>query len=202
MAPCRERLSDSQSKVFLAFFLETNTLCHQLQAEAFKRSTERLVNELSRSARSAHEKLETIEERSGQLIRESDHLRRSLSSIRSQTEHLSVASDDVRARIGDVLESSLAIVERSEAIASAQAELRDGQAAMRDKVAAGTAQVEASYRIIGEEMGRLKEAADDVGRVVGRSLENQRKLLDGQAKAMEGLDDLYSFQAQALQESR
>uniref|UniRef100_J3MNW7 Protein GAMETE EXPRESSED 1 n=2 Tax=Oryza brachyantha TaxID=4533 RepID=J3MNW7_ORYBR len=98
---------------------------------------------------------------------------------------------------------------------------------MRDKVAAGMAQVEASYRSIGEEMGRLKEeamgierevravggamaarmerlqsAADDVGRVVGRSLENQRKLLDGQAKAMEGLDALHTFQAQALQESR
>jgi hypothetical protein len=31
MVHCRKRLSDSESKVFLEFFLETNTLCHQLQ---------------------------------------------------------------------------------------------------------------------------------------------------------------------------
>uniref|UniRef100_A0A0E0I5E7 Uncharacterized protein n=1 Tax=Oryza nivara TaxID=4536 RepID=A0A0E0I5E7_ORYNI len=227
MVHCRERLSDSESKVFLAFFLETNTLCHQLQAEAFKRSTERLVNDLTRSARSAREKLEAIEERSEKIMRESDHLRRSLSSIMSQTEHLATASEDVRARIGDVLDRSAAIFERSREIAAAQAELRGGQAAMREELAAGMAQVEASYRSIGEEMGRLKQeamgierevravgdamaarmvdlqsAADDIGAAAGRSLENQMLLLDGQAKAMEGLNHIYSFQAQALQESR
>uniref|UniRef100_A0A0D3GUQ7 Protein GAMETE EXPRESSED 1 n=1 Tax=Oryza barthii TaxID=65489 RepID=A0A0D3GUQ7_9ORYZ len=227
MVHCRERLSDSESKVFLAFFLETNTLCHQLQAEAFKRSTERLVNDLTRSARSAREKLEAIEERSEKIMRESDHLRRSLSSIMSQTEHLATASEDVRARIGDVLDRSAAIFERSKEIAAAQAELRGGQAAMREELAAGMAQVEASYRSIGEEMGRLRHkamgierevravgdamaarmvdlqsAADDIGAAAGRSLENQMLLLDGQAKAMEGLNHLYSFQAQALQESR
>uniref|UniRef100_A0A0E0EFW6 Protein GAMETE EXPRESSED 1 n=1 Tax=Oryza meridionalis TaxID=40149 RepID=A0A0E0EFW6_9ORYZ len=227
MVHCRERLSDSESKVFLAFFLETNTLCHQLQAEAFKRSTERLVNDLTRSARSAHEKLEAIEERSEKIMRDSDHLRRSLSSIMSQTEHLATASEDARARIGDVLDRSAAIFERSKGIAAAQAELRGGQAAMREELAAGMAQVEASYRSIGEEMGRLRQeamgierevravgdamaarmvdlqsAADDIGAAAGRSLENQMLLLDGQAKAMEGLNHLYSFQAQALQESR
>lgn len=31
MVHCRKRLSDSEAKVFLEFFLETNTLCHQLQ---------------------------------------------------------------------------------------------------------------------------------------------------------------------------
>ncbi|XP_021320097.1 protein GAMETE EXPRESSED 1 isoform X2 [Sorghum bicolor] len=36
MVHCRKRLSESEGKVFLEFFLETNTLCHQLQAEAFK----------------------------------------------------------------------------------------------------------------------------------------------------------------------
>uniref|UniRef100_A0A0E0LPI3 Uncharacterized protein n=1 Tax=Oryza punctata TaxID=4537 RepID=A0A0E0LPI3_ORYPU len=227
MVHCRTRLSDSESKVFLAFFLETNTLCHQLQAEAFKQSTERLVNDLTRSARSAREKLETIEERSEKIMQESDHLRRSLSSIRAQTEHLATASEDVRSRIDDVLERSAAIFEQSKEIAAAQVELREGQAEMREKLAAGMAQVEASYRSIGEEMEMLKQeamgierevravgdamaarmvelqsAADDIGAAAGKSLENQMLLLDGQAKAMEGLNHLYSFQAQALQESR
>jgi hypothetical protein len=31
MVNCLSRLSDSEAKVFLEFFLETNTLCHQLQ---------------------------------------------------------------------------------------------------------------------------------------------------------------------------
>jgi hypothetical protein len=31
MVHCRKRLSESEDKVFLEFFLETNTLCHQLQ---------------------------------------------------------------------------------------------------------------------------------------------------------------------------
>jgi hypothetical protein len=31
MVHCRRRLGESEDKVFLEFFLETNTLCHQLQ---------------------------------------------------------------------------------------------------------------------------------------------------------------------------
>jgi hypothetical protein len=31
MVHCRKQLSESEGKVFLEFFLETNTLCHQLQ---------------------------------------------------------------------------------------------------------------------------------------------------------------------------
>ncbi|KAL6657397.1 hypothetical protein ACP70R_005177 [Stipagrostis hirtigluma subsp. patula] len=227
MVHCRKRLTDSEGKVFLEFFLETGTLCHQLQAEAFKHSTERLVNDLSRTSKSAYEKLETIEERSDHLMQESEGLRRSLSSIAAQTDHLAAASKDAGARIGDVLERSAAISEQARDIASAQAALRIGQAEMRDAVAAGMARVQESYRSIGDGMDKLREGtvgvekevravgdamatrmdglqrtADDIGAVAGRSLENQMELLDGQAKAMRGLNDLHSFQAQALEESR
>jgi hypothetical protein len=34
------------------------------------------------------------------------------------------------------------------------------------------------------------------------SLENQKQLIDGQSRATEGLNNLHSFQAQALEESR
>uniref|UniRef100_A0ACD5YEA1 Uncharacterized protein n=1 Tax=Avena sativa TaxID=4498 RepID=A0ACD5YEA1_AVESA len=227
MVHCRKRLSESEEKVFLEFFLQTNTLCHQLQAEAFKQSTERLVNELSRSATAASAKLATIEERSGQIIQESTKLHGSMSSIVSQTQHLTAASDSIRTRIGDVLEQSAAIAEQSRQIAAAQAALGEGQAEMRGRIDAGMARVEEEYARLGEEMGRLKEeaagierevrrvgdamaarmqslqrTAEEIGTAAGRSLENQKELLDGQATAMEGLAELRGFQAQALRESR
>ncbi|KAM0843768.1 hypothetical protein ACQ4PT_057493 [Festuca glaucescens] len=227
MVHCRKRLSESEGKVFLEFFLETNTLCHQLQAEAFKQNTERLVNDLSRSATAASEKLSTIEERSEQIIQESAKLHGSMSSIVSQTEHLTAASNNIKTRIGDVLEQSAAIAEQSRQIAAAQAALGEGQTEMRGRIDAGMAKVEEEYARLGEEMGRLKEeaagierevrlvgdamaarmeglqrTAEEIGSATGRSLENQKELLDGQSTAMKGLAELQGFQAQALQESR
>lgn len=61
---------------------------------------ERLVNDLSRSAKSANEKLEVIKERSEQIMQESDKLHESLSSIGAQTEQLTKASKDAGAWIG------------------------------------------------------------------------------------------------------
>jgi hypothetical protein len=227
MVHCRKRLSEAEEKVFLEFFLETNTLCHQLQAEAFKQNTERLVNDLSRSATAASEKLSTIEERSEQIIQKSTKLHGSMSSIVSQTEHLTAASNNIKTRIGDVLEQSAAIAEQSRQIAAAQAALGEGQEEMRGLIDAGMARVEEEYARLGEEMGRLKEeaagierevrlvgdamaarmeglqrAAEEIGTATGRSLENQRKLLHGQATAKRELEELQGFQAQALQESR
>ncbi|RLM84380.1 hypothetical protein C2845_PM04G33840 [Panicum miliaceum] len=227
MLDCRRRLSESEDKVFLEFFLETNNLCHQLQAEAFKHSTERLVNDLSRTSKSAHEKLQTIEERSDHLLQESENIRGSLLSVAAQTEHLAAASTAVGAQIDQVLDHSRTISEQSKEIAAAQAELRAGQAAMRGAVDAGMARVEESYKTLGDGMDRLRDdaagvergvravgdamssrmdglqrTADDIGSVAGRSLENQMQLLDGQAKAMRELNELHGFQARAVEESR
>ncbi|CAL5061137.1 unnamed protein product [Urochloa decumbens] len=227
MLDCRSRLSDSEDKVFLEFFLQTNALCHQLQAEAFKHSTERLVNDLSRTSKSAHDKLETIEERSDRLLQESEHIQGSLSSIAAQTDGLAAASSAAAAQIGDVLGHSRHISKQSKSMAAAQAELMAGQAAMRGAVEAGVARAEESYRALGDGMDRLREgaagvesgvravgdavasrmdglqrAADEIGSVAGRSLENQMRLLHGQAEAARGLSDLHGFQARALEESR
>ncbi|KAE8787327.1 protein GAMETE EXPRESSED 1-like [Hordeum vulgare] len=227
MVHCRKRLSEHEEKVFLEFFLETNTLCHQLQAEAFKQSTERLVNDLTRSAAAASEKLSAIEERSNQIIKESSKLHGSMSSVVSQTEHLAAATNSIKSRIGDVLERSAAIAEQSRQIAAAQAGLREGQEEMRGRIDAGMARMEEEYARLGEEMGRLKEeaagierevravgdamaarmealqrTAEEIGSVAGRSLENQRELLEGQANATRALGELHGFLAQALEESR
>jgi len=185
------------------------------------------VNDLSRTSKSAHDKLETIEERSHRLLQESESIRGSLSSVAAQTEHLAAASTAVGAQMDQVLGHSRAIAEQSKEIAAAQAELRAGQAAMRGAVDAGMARVEESYKTLGDGMDRLRDdaaavergvravgdavasrmdglqrAADDIGSAAGRSLENQMRLLDGQAKAMRELNDLHGFQARALEESR
>ena len=98
---------------------------------------------------------------------------------------------------------------------------------MREKIDTGMARVEESYKSLGNGMDKLKEEtryihkeiksvgdsmslkmkdlqskADDIGSVVGKSLENQKQLVDGQSRAMEGLNNLHSFQEQALEESR
>ncbi|XP_062198603.1 protein GAMETE EXPRESSED 1-like [Phragmites australis] len=227
MVHCRKRLSDSEGKVFLEFFLETNTLCHQLQAEAFKHNTERLVNDLTRTSKSAEEKLEVIEERSDQIIKESGKVQDALSSIETQADHLAETSKNVGVQINDVLAHSKAIFEQSKEIATSQAELREEQTEMREKIDAGMARIEESYESLGNGMDKLKDeasyiqkeiktvgdsmsskmqnlqsTADDIGSVAGKSLENQMQLLDGQTRAMEGLNNLHSFQAQALEESR
>ncbi|XP_044322312.1 protein GAMETE EXPRESSED 1 isoform X2 [Triticum aestivum] len=227
MVHCRKRLSEHEDKVFLEFFLETNTLCHQLQAEAFKQITERLVNDLTRAAAAASEKLSAIEERSDQIMQESSKLHGSMSSIVSQTEHLAAASDNLKSRIGDVLAQSAAIAEQSRQIAAAQAGLREGQEEMRGRIDAGMARVEEEYARLGEEMVRLKEeaagierevravgdamvarmeglqrTAEEIGSAAGKSLENQRELLEGQANATRALGELHGFLAGALEESR
>ncbi|RLN34888.1 protein GAMETE EXPRESSED 1-like [Panicum miliaceum] len=227
MVHCLKPLSESEGKVFLEFFLETNTLCHQLQAEAFKHNTERLVNDLTRTSKSAEEKLEVIEERSDQIIKESSKVRDTLSSIEKQTDHLAETSKNVGEQINDTLAHSKAIFEQSKEIAAAQVAMKEGQMEMREKIDAGMARVEESYESLGNGMDKLKEAAgyiqreiksvgdsmsskmedlqskaDDIGSVAGKSLENQKQLIDGQSRAMEGLNNLHSFQAQALEESR
>nr|QGN65394.1 GEX1 [Oryza ridleyi] len=227
MVHCRKRLGDSEDKVFLEFFLETNTLCHQLQAEAFKHNTERLVNDLTKTSKSAEEKLEVIEERSDQIIKESGKVRDTLSSIEMQADHLAETSKNLEVQINDVLAHSKAIFEQSKEIAASQAKLREGQTEMRETIDAGMVRIQESYESLGNGMDKLKEeavdiqkeiktvgdsmsskmqdlqsTANDIGSVAGKSLENQMQLLDGQGKAMDGLNNLYSFQAQALEESR
>lgn len=227
MMHCRKRLTESEGRVFIEFFMQTNTLCHQLQADAFKRNTESLVNDLVKTSKSAEEKLEVIEDRSEQIIKESGKVQETLLLIEMQANHLLQTSAHVGEQIIDVLAHSKNISEQSKEIATAQAELREGQTEMREKLEAGMARVEESYESLGDGMDKLKEetgyiqmevksvgdlmsskmkdlqkTADDIGSVAGKSLENQKQLLDGQALAIKGLNNLHTFQAQALEESR
>jgi len=59
---------------------------------------------------------------------------------------------------------------------------------------------------VGESMSSkmldLQRTADDIGSVASKSVENQKQLLHGQTRAMDGLNKLHSSQAKALEESR
>ncbi|KQK12919.2 hypothetical protein BRADI_1g06880v3 [Brachypodium distachyon] len=224
---CLKRLGDSEHKVFLEFFLETNTLCHQLQAEAFKHNTERLVNGLSRSSRSSMEMLEVIGERSEKIISESGKVQDTLNNVKKQADRLAETSKNVQVLVDDVLGHSRAIFDQSREILASQAELKGGQAEMREKIDAGMERIQESYEKLWNGMDKLKEetvdiqreirnvgdslsskmedlqgTADKIGSVAGKSLENQMQLLEEQSKAMAGLNSLYSFQSKALEESR
>ncbi|KAJ1270831.1 hypothetical protein BS78_06G081300 [Paspalum vaginatum] len=227
MVHCLKRLGESESKVFLEFFLQTNTLCHQLQAEAFKHNTERLVNDLTRTSKSAREKLEVIGEQSDQIIKVSGKVQDTLSSVEMQADHLAQTSKHVGEQINDMLTHSKTISEQSKEIAAVQAEFKEGQTKMIEKIEVGMSRVEESYESLGNRMDNLKEetryiqteirsasnlmsskmqdlqsTADDIGSLAGKSLESQMQLLDGQTRAMEGLNNLHKFQIQALEESR
>ncbi|KAJ3670956.1 hypothetical protein LUZ60_008382 [Juncus effusus] len=227
MVDCRMKLNDFDQTIFLAFFHKANTLCHQLQAEAFKRETEALITDLSISARSANDKLEIIEERSEQILQDSTRVQDSLASIEQQSQNLARKSKDTETQINDVLEHSKEIFKQSIGIAASQEELKDGQSMIKEKIESGMARVEESYASLGNGMERLKEeavviereiksvgetmsskmedlqnTADDIGDKAGLSLEKQKRLLDGQEVALEGLESLTKSQSQALKESR
>ncbi|XP_010258270.1 PREDICTED: protein GAMETE EXPRESSED 1 [Nelumbo nucifera] len=227
MVKCLKNLDEFAHKIYLEFFLETNSICHQLQADAFKQETKRLVNDLKKSAELAEDKLEIIEDRSEQLLQNSNQIHDSLTSIDTKTQQIVQKSKDVEGQIDAVLDNSIAIFEQSKGIAASQSELQEGQEKMKDILEGGMAMLHESYQSLGKEveklrsetveiereinkvgdsmslkMKNLQDKADDIGNITGLSLDKQKQLLDGQSVALEGLDFLAKFQSQALEESR
>ncbi|RVW37628.1 Protein gamete expressed 1 [Vitis vinifera] len=224
---CLQKLDEEARSTYLAFFLETNSICHHLQADAFKRGTERLVNDLRKSAQFAEEKLENIEERSENLLQSSKEIHDSLTWIDLRTQQVARASKNVEDNIDTVLKHSEAVFEQSKGIAASQLELQEGQVKMKKKFEEGMAMIQGSYNNLGLEIDKLRNdaveieneisrvgntmtlkmenlqsRADDIGEVAGQSLDKQKQLLDGQSTALEGLQFLTKSQSQALEESR
>ncbi|XP_078444532.1 gamete expressed protein 1 [Wolffia australiana] len=227
MKDCRKKLSDFEQEIYLQFFIQTNSLCHQLQAGAFKRDTERLVNELKRSAQAAGDMLESIEGKSQMLIESSIKIQDSLMAVDSQTQRLEQASSHVEAQIVDVMQQSTVIFEQTSGIRVSQEELLEVQAKMKGQLEKGMAILLESYENLGvgleklkmeaTEMGRrvyeigdemnskminLQDSANDIGRMALTSLDNQKELVEGQSKAFDELKHLTEFQTDALEESR
>ncbi|KAJ9565136.1 hypothetical protein OSB04_001102 [Centaurea solstitialis] len=227
MRNCLPRLDKDAHGIYLEFYLETNSICHQLQTDAFKRQTERLVNELKRSAESAEDKLENIEEQAERLLHSSDHIHDSLFSIDVQTQQVAQTSKTIEERVSVVLEHSQTVYEKSLRIADSQLELRDGQIKMNERLDKGMLMLNESTSKLGEEMinlrneaveiekeiGKVGDAmftkmdtlqikADDIEHIAETSLDKQKQLLDGQTAALDALRIMKSFQSQALEESR
>ncbi|CAH9121051.1 unnamed protein product [Cuscuta epithymum] len=227
MNHCLKNLDDLSHKIYLEFFLETNSICHQLQMDAFKYQTERLVNDLKKTAEYAEEKIENIEAHEEVLLQNSKEIQDSLSVVDLRTQNLEKASKNVEEHVTVVLAHSREIHEHSKSIEASQKELTDEQARMKMNLVEGMEILQASYSSLGKEMNELKSEAeeiqkdigkvgkemnskmrilqskaDDIEVIAGVSLDKQRELLDIQSAALDGLQILTNFQSQALEESR
>ncbi|KAH7533981.1 hypothetical protein FEM48_Zijuj04G0189400 [Ziziphus jujuba var. spinosa] len=227
MAKCLKNLNDFEHKVYLEFYLETNSICHQLQVHVFKHETERLVNDLRTSAQYAEEKLETIEEKTGNLLKGSEQIHDSLNWIDFQTQQVAQTTKKVEDHIDVLSKLSEALYEQSKKITTSQEELQEGQVEMKKNIKEGMEMLQDSYRDLGEEIGNLRNEAveiekeitkvgdlmsskmkylqskaDDIGNMAGASLDKQQQLLDGQTTALKDLEFLTRFQSEALEESR
>ncbi|KAL5574179.1 hypothetical protein UlMin_023776 [Ulmus minor] len=227
MVKCLKALDDHEHKVYLEFYLETNSICHRLQAHAFKQEVERLVNELKGSADYAEEKLETIEERTESLLQGSNKIYDSLSSIDQRTKIVAQTAKNLEDHVDVVLKQTTQVYDQSRKISSSQEELQQGQVEMKKNLKQGMEILQDSYNNLGQEIDKLRteaveiekeiskigdamsekmrnlqSKADDIGNMAGVSLDKQQQLLDGQDNALKGLQYLTRFQSEALEESR
>ncbi|KAK9993634.1 hypothetical protein SO802_023337 [Lithocarpus litseifolius] len=227
MKACLEKLDNNAIHTYRQFFLETNSICHQLQSNYFRLQTEKLVNHLVKSANYAEEKLETIEKKSENLLQGSKDIHDSLSKIDQQTQQVAQTSKNVSNQINGVLKQSELVFEQSEKIASSQLELQKGQEKMRVKLEEGMTMIDEYHNKLGMEihnlqnetgeiekkiskvgdamytkMSNLQSKADDIGNIAGISLDKQKQLQEGQSEALQGLQLLSKCLSQALEESR
>ncbi|PON46492.1 Protein GAMETE EXPRESSED [Parasponia andersonii] len=227
MKECLEKLDDNAIHTYRGFFLETNSICHQLQSDIFRRQTERLVNDLKKSAETAEEKLETIQEKSENLLHDTRDIHNSLTSIDEQTQQVVQSTTKIGDQMADITKQSEAVFKQSEEISATQLELQKGQDVMKLKIEEGIVMLHESYHNLDNEIGSLRDEtaqiekeinrvgdsisskmsvlqskADDIENVTGFSLERQKEVLEGQSEALNGLQLLTKFQSQALEESR
>ncbi|GMN27835.1 hypothetical protein TIFTF001_001804 [Ficus carica] len=227
MKECLEKLDNHAIHTYRGFFLETNSICHQLQSDIFRRQTERLVNDLKKSAEYAEEKLETIDEKSEHMLQGTKDIHNSLTSLDEQTQQVAQTAGKISDHIWEISKQSEAVFEQSEKISASQMELQKGQDMMKEKLEEGIVMLQESYHNLDNEIGNLRvetvqiereitrvgdtmsnkmnilqNKADDIGNLAGVSLERQKELLQGQSEALGGLQLLTKFQSQALEESR
>ncbi|KAK1371758.1 protein GAMETE EXPRESSED 1 [Heracleum sosnowskyi] len=227
MKSCRQKLDENAHKLYLEFFLETNSICHQLQADAFKRQMERLVNELKETAENTETKIENIEQRADELIESSNQIKESLSLVDLRTNQVAHTLKNVGDHVNHVLTNSEAVYELSTGIATSQEELRVGQGRMLETLEEGmimlhdshnkldqdishlgnkTVEIQSHIIKVGDSMSSkmniLQTTAEDIGNVTEVTLDRQNELLAGQSAAVEGLRTLNDFMSQALHESK
>ncbi|GAU18968.1 hypothetical protein TSUD_229590 [Trifolium subterraneum] len=227
ISSCLRNLDDLAHKVYLEFYLETNSICYQLQMHAFKHETERLVTELKSSSQYVEDKLDTIEEKSDHLLQDSKQISDSLEIVNSHTQLVAQNVKNVEGYIDVVLRHSESVYEQTTKIATSQSQLKESQDDMKRTLEDGVALVKESYSHFSNEIEKLREEAivienevikvgdamsskmntlqskaEDIENKAGMSLNKQQQLLEGQSTALEGLNSLNEVQLKALEESR
>ncbi|KAL3818365.1 hypothetical protein ACJIZ3_004270 [Penstemon smallii] len=227
MKICLKNLDEDAHQIYLKYFLETNSICHHLQTGAFKKQTERMVNELKTSAEFAEEKLENIEQHEELLIQNAKQVQDSLSSLDLKSQRVAKTTKNIEDRVNSALRYSESIYEQINGIAVSQVELSKSQAEMKENLEEETSLFKDSFDNLGQEVNNLrKEAvviekeiervgdvmflemrnlqgkADEIGNMAGMSLAKQKQIFDGQTEALTSLDFLSKFQSEALEESR
>ncbi|KAB1208697.1 Protein GAMETE EXPRESSED 1 [Morella rubra] len=206
MKACLEKLDNNAIHTYRQFFLETNSICNQLQSAYFRQKTEKLVNHLVKSADYAEEKLENIEEKSEHLLQGSKDIHDSLTRIDQQTQKVARTSENVSNHINEVLMQSEVVLEQSEKIAASQSELQRGQDRMKIQLDEGMTAIHDSYNNLGKEINNLQyetvELENKISKV-GESMQTKMRSLQGKADDIgKGIQSLAKFQSQALEESR
>ncbi|XP_021718086.1 protein GAMETE EXPRESSED 1-like [Chenopodium quinoa] len=227
MVDCLRKLNNDDHKTYLEFYLQTNSICHQLQSKAFKSQLEGLVNDVKDSALVAEDKLKIIEEKSYNLLHSSNGIHESITSIDAQTQVVGETLKKMFGYLGVVLNHSKELNETAKGIAMSQLELLEGHVRMKDKLEEDMLKIQESYQNLGEEilglqkktvdvkqevnkvgeamsskMQNLQGKTDDITKMAKISVDKQQELLQGQSIALEGLKSLTTFLSQALQESR
>ncbi|XP_058723920.1 protein GAMETE EXPRESSED 1-like [Vicia villosa] len=227
IATCLKNLDEFAHSVYLEFYLETNSICYQLQTHAFKHETERLVTELKSSAQYVEDKLESIEEKSEHLIQGSKQISDSLEYVNNHAQLVAQTVKNVEGHIDVVLRHSESVYEQTKNIAISQSQLQEGQEQLGRNLEEGVALLKESYSNLGIEIEKLRDEAieienevikvgdamsskmntlqtkaEDIENMAGISLDKQQQLLDGQSTALQGLNSLNEVQLKALEESR
>ncbi|KAL5067149.1 hypothetical protein RYX36_018036 [Vicia faba] len=227
IATCLKSLDSVAHSVYLEFYLETNSICYQLQTHAFKHETERLVTELKSSAQYVEDKLESIEEKSEHLLQGSKQISDSLEYVNNHAELVAQTVKNVEGHIDVVLRHSESVYEQTKNIAISQSQLQQGQEQLGRNLEDGVALLKESYSDLGKEIEKLRDEAieienevikvgdamsskmntlqtkaEDIENMAGISLDKQQQLLDGQSTALQGLNSLNEVQLKALEESR
>ncbi|XWS36045.1 hypothetical protein CRYUN_Cryun20dG0049000 [Craigia yunnanensis] len=184
MVYCLKQLNDLEHRVYLEFLLETNSICYQLQNQAFKHDTERLVNELRNSAQYAEDKLDSIEDRTNTIYKRASDIAASQIELRNG-----------QAMMNDQLMEGITVLDGAYKNLGHEVDnLRNEAIAIENKISkVGNA--------MSSSMNNLQRTADDIGNKAGVSLDKQQQLLEGQSTALEGLRFLTRFQSEALEEA-
>ncbi|KAI9118541.1 hypothetical protein K1719_010873 [Acacia pycnantha] len=227
MSKCLKALNDDVHKVYLEFYLDTNTLCHQLQSHAFKHEVERLITDLKNSANYVEDKLDEIFDKSDNILQNYKKLGENIDSFDARTQEMSENIGTVGDRMKVLMRNSDSIFEETKKIAESQTEFKEVQEEMKVRLKEGMEVVTESHNKLGEEIGKIREETvetqkeiikvgetvsqemqslhkktEDITELAGTSLDKQQDLIDGQTKALDNLNSLSEFQSKAFHETR